>query len=211
MKASPELPSLRERKKQKTRAAIADVATRLFIARGFDHVTLQEVAAEAEVSVNTIFNYFTTKEELFFDLGDMAKAQPARIVRGRAPGESALDALERVLRESGKTRREHVDLFMKTIEQSPALLARERLLFQQSEDLLAQALLEGAGDDDDAKARIAAAMITSLEWTLLREFRARLLKGESERRIRAALEKLADAGFKALRGGLGTYCKRSRR
>jgi AcrR family transcriptional regulator len=58
---------LRESKKLETRREIADTAMRLFVERGFDHVTVAEVAAAARVSVKTVFNYFPTKEDLFFD------------------------------------------------------------------------------------------------------------------------------------------------
>ena len=58
---------LRETKKLATRQQIADVAMRLFVQRGFDQVTVAEVAAEAGVSEKTVFNYFPTKEDLFFD------------------------------------------------------------------------------------------------------------------------------------------------
>ena len=58
---STEIPGLRERKKAKTRLAISNIATQLFIERGFDNVTVAEVAAAADVSVATIFNYFETE------------------------------------------------------------------------------------------------------------------------------------------------------
>src|SRR4051812_39575192 len=60
-------PGLRERKKAATRQAISDIATRLFERRGFEHVTVAEIAEAANVSVKTVFNYFGSKEELFFD------------------------------------------------------------------------------------------------------------------------------------------------
>src|SRR6266567_1533882 len=89
---------LRERKKQRTRQAISDVATRLFIARGFDAVTVAEVAQAADVSVNTVFNYFSTKEDLFFDRAETFINEPSRIVRARRRGESVVDALYRSYR-----------------------------------------------------------------------------------------------------------------
>ena len=60
-------PGLREFKKARTRRAISDVATRLFAEQGFEAVTVAQIAAAAEVSIKTVFNYFTTKEDLFFD------------------------------------------------------------------------------------------------------------------------------------------------
>ncbi len=58
---------LRERKKRQTRQHISDVATGLFLERGFDAVTIAEVAEAADVSVNTVYNYFPAKEDLFLD------------------------------------------------------------------------------------------------------------------------------------------------
>ena len=61
------MAGLREWKKQHTRERIASEAMRLFVTRGFDHVTVAEVAEAAEVSEKTVFNYFPAKEDLFFD------------------------------------------------------------------------------------------------------------------------------------------------
>src|SRR5215470_16543652 len=84
---------LRERKKAATRRAISSTATRLFLERGFDRVTMADVAAAAGVSVNTIFNYFSTKEDLFFDRGEEVAEAMTRIVRERAEGEPPLEVL----------------------------------------------------------------------------------------------------------------------
>ena len=67
-----------------------------------DRVTIAEVAEAANVSVNTIFNYFSTKEELFFDRAEEVIDEPCRIVRERRPGESVVDALRRSFREAIK-------------------------------------------------------------------------------------------------------------
>src|ERR1700685_4848741 len=90
---SPEKPGLRARKKAKSRLAISNVATKMFIERGFDDVTVAEVAAAADVSVATIFNYFETKEELFFDReGELVEAQ-RRCILERKAGETITSAL----------------------------------------------------------------------------------------------------------------------
>lgn len=77
---------LRERKKRQTRQYISDVATGLFLARGFDAVTIAEIAEAAEVSVNTVYNYFPAKEDLFLDRSKGLVDRLCRFVRGRAAG-----------------------------------------------------------------------------------------------------------------------------
>src|SRR6058998_2688919 len=87
---------LREFKKQRTRQAIADAAMRLFVERGFDHVTVAEVAEAAGVSDKTVFNYFPTKEDLFYDEVPAREEALRQAIRGRRPGESILAALRRL-------------------------------------------------------------------------------------------------------------------
>ncbi len=100
-------PGLRQRKKDKTRwLVISQIATRLFIRRGLDRVTIAEVAAAADVSVNTIFNYFPTKEDLLFDREREVVAALANVVRGRPPGESVLEALRHSFRYARWMRRQ---------------------------------------------------------------------------------------------------------
>src|SRR6266436_2306829 len=95
-------PGLRERKKEQTRQLIFDVARRLFEAKGFDGVSVAEVARAADVSEVTVFNYFSTKEDLFY--GGMQFFEEVLIdaVRERAPGESVLEAFRRPVLEGLK-------------------------------------------------------------------------------------------------------------
>src|ERR1700679_2016550 len=88
-------PGLRERKKAQSRLAISNLATKMFIERGFDNVTVAEVAAAAEVSVATIFNYFETKEELFFDREGESIELQRRILVERKAGETITSVLRR--------------------------------------------------------------------------------------------------------------------
>src|SRR5436305_14133993 len=83
---------LRERKKQRTRQLIADTARRLFAERGFDRVTVAEIAREAEVAQATVFNYFPTKEDLFYSRLEAFEEQLLAAIRERAPGQRVLAA-----------------------------------------------------------------------------------------------------------------------
>jgi len=201
---------LRERKKQQTRLAISDIATRLFIARGFDQVTLAEVAAAADVSVNTIFNYFATKEELFFDRGDDVAEEPSRIVRERRPGESVIDAIRRVyvkaIKESSGFFQPHIKPFVATIEASAALRLRERAVYDEGEQRLVQTLIAEVGTRaGDPTPRVVAALITGIQWMLFQEFRVRLLRDEPETKIRAALLRTAERAFDLLESGFASF------
>src|SRR3954447_16170946 len=130
------MAGLRERKKQRTRELIADTARRLFADRGFEGVTVAEVAREADVFEATVFNYFPTKEDLFYSGLEAFEEQLLSAIRERDPGESALAAFARfVLTPRGLLAAkdpEAIDRLAATtrvIEESPALLERERKIF----------------------------------------------------------------------------------
>src|SRR3954447_9612861 len=91
---------LRERKKRRTRQEISDVATRLFFERGFEEVTLSEIAAAAEVSIKTIFNHFGSKEELYFDRADELREALVDTIVERDLGTTVLEALQALLTQN---------------------------------------------------------------------------------------------------------------
>src|ERR671936_377992 len=86
---------LRERKKQQTRRLIAETARRLFNERGFEQVTVAEIARAAEVSEKTVFNYFPAKEDLVYWRLESFEEELLAAVRERAVGESILSAFGR--------------------------------------------------------------------------------------------------------------------
>jgi AcrR family transcriptional regulator len=100
MVAMEDQPGLRERKKQQTWGLIAQTARRLFQERGFDAVTVADVARAADVSRKTVFNYFPTKEDLFYSGLEFFEARLLKAIRGRQPGESILAAFARFVTES---------------------------------------------------------------------------------------------------------------
>ncbi|MFF3911267.1 TetR/AcrR family transcriptional regulator [Streptomyces sp. NPDC001848] len=147
---------LRERKKRETRQRISDIATGLFLERGFVTVTIADVAEAADVSVNTVYNYFPTKEDLFFDRSAGVVDRLARWVRGRDVGESAARAVLRELREEVEAVSPRVglmegyDRFMRVIHEAPPLRSRLWTLQQEIHDNLEAALREETrvGADD---------------------------------------------------------------
>src|SRR3954469_18157698 len=123
---------LRERKKEETRRRIAQTARELFVERGFDRVTVDEVARAADVSQKTVFNYFPTKEDLFYWRMESFEEELLAAVRGRAEGESVIAAFGRFLLEQRgllanhePEAREQLVRISRMIEESPALRARE--------------------------------------------------------------------------------------
>ncbi|MGY5130245.1 TetR/AcrR family transcriptional regulator [Streptomyces nigrescens] len=142
---------LRERKKRQTRQYISDVATGLFLARGFDAVTIAEIAEAAEVSVNTVYNYFPAKEDLFFDRSKGVVGRLSRFVRGRAAGESAAAAVLRELREEVEAVSPRVglmegyDQFMRVVHGAPTLKARLWYMQQEVHTNLEETLREETG------------------------------------------------------------------
>src|SRR6266487_4314833 len=126
-------PGLRERKKQQTWGLIAQTAHRLFQEHGFDAVTVADVAEEADVSRKTVFNYFPTKEDLFYWRLEQFEEDLLEAIRERTPGESILAAFGRfVLTRRGLLAQQDPDAVERLAEltrmimESPALLARER-------------------------------------------------------------------------------------
>src|SRR3954466_15492654 len=129
-------PGLRERKKQRTRELIADTARRLFADRGFERVTVAEIAREAEVASATVFNYFPTKEDLFYSRLEAFEEELLMAIRERGEGRSVLDAFGDFLLGQGGVLAidapgadEQIRTITRIITESPALLARERQVF----------------------------------------------------------------------------------
>ncbi|MEU1207648.1 helix-turn-helix domain-containing protein [Nocardia sp. NPDC005825] len=201
--------ALREEKKRATRTALADAAMALFAEKGFDKVTVAEVARAANVSVNTAFNYYPTKEDLFFDRQDEVVDRLAAAVRDREPGESATAAVRRSFLD--RVRRDDPTLglapaattFWQLIDDSPALQARLRRLGEQTESALAEALAEatGAGAEDPVP-RLVAAALAGLDRALHAEIRRAVLTGVAPETVRAMAIRAATDGFDAAVTGL---------
>ena len=154
---------LRERKKQQTRQAIYDAARRLFTKRGFERVTVAEVARAANVSEVTVFNYFPTKEDLFYGGMRFFEEELLDAVRQRKPGEAAVKAFRRKLLESveGLRSKERFAAIRKATEAlaaSPSLLARERQIVDSYTRTLAE-LLHGGPEPDIESVAVATALM----------------------------------------------------
>lgn len=206
---------LRETKKQQTRTAIADAALALFLEHGFDRVTVAEVARHAGVSTNTVFNYFPTKEDLFFDRQAEAESHLATLVRDRVPGtcpvEVVRDDLLTALRRNEPMLGLHPGAlrFWQVIHDSPALRAREREIGEHAEAALAAALADHppttATTPDDTGLSMPALLAGAIAGThraALRELRRRIMSGEPPARARDAVASAAFRAFDLLCAGL---------
>jgi AcrR family transcriptional regulator len=210
---TPEKPGLRERKKAQSRLTISNVATKMFIQRGFDDVTVAEVAAAADVSVATIFNYFETKEELFFDReGEIIEAQ-RRFIVARKAGETITSVLHReflaAIDAVVPPLMAHNARFLRTIEGSSALRARVRLGFEKAEASLAETIAEEteavAGDPTP---QIVAAMLVAIWRTLVESAGAAALRGDPVASTKRRLRQACDRAFVLLEGGMRGYGKK---
>jgi AcrR family transcriptional regulator len=203
---------LRERKKRETRQRIADVAMGLFMQRGFDNVTVAEVARAADVSVNTVFNYFKVKEDLFLDRQDLAEQSLGRVVRDRAPGESMIQAIRRDLLDALDTRdwrygfSEGSDWFARMVEESPTLVARLREMHENRRAYLAEVLAdETDADPGDLTAHLVSAQVCAVIQTLTMHAVRRRIAGESWDEIVPDTRIEADRAFALLEHGIGDY------
>ncbi|HEX2313700.1 MAG TPA: TetR family transcriptional regulator [Thermomonospora sp.] len=204
---------LRELKKRQTRQAISDHATRLFIERGFDQVTIADVAAAAQVAKMTVTNYFPRKEDLALDLRDEFVQGLARAVAGRAPGESALAALRREYLDAVRRHDPVIGFsgpaFARMIAGSPALVARLREFHEAREEALAAVLAEETGADPaDLRPRVAAAQLGGAHRVLFAETLRRTLEGQDHDTMAAALTRAAEDAFALLEPSLGDYAVR---
>jgi AcrR family transcriptional regulator len=194
---------LRESKKLRTRQEIADQAMRLFAKRGFDRVTVAEVAAAADVSEKTVYNYFPTKEDLFFDEVPQREAALVAAIRDRKPGETILVALRHLqARECPRLCSPGFATFARIIEESTALKAKELEVMARFVRVLTDALQTELGIDE-RDARIAAGLLVSIHRQLFRAARKQALAGKhgpsAARRLRADL----DRAYHLLQHGLG--------
>ncbi|MEV7391777.1 MULTISPECIES: TetR/AcrR family transcriptional regulator [unclassified Streptomyces] len=181
---------LRERKKRQTRQYISDVATGLFVERGFDAVTVAEIADAADVSVNTVYNYFPAKEDLFFDRSAGLVDRMARWVRGRNAGESAAAAVLRELREEVEAVSPRVGLipgyaaFMRVIENAPALRSRLWAIGQEVQARLEDALREDTGAPaDDPVPHLIAGQLGWVHSTVMSVIGREMVKGGDPREV----------------------------
>ncbi len=195
MSTIPSPPGRRERKKAATRKAISDAATLLFLERGFDNVSIREVAEKADVSPTTVFAHFPQKEALVFDEDDEQREQLMAVVRDRPAGTSISAALLAYYRaellppfdHDGTRRREFLDF----IDRTPALGDYAARMWLRHEDSLAAVIAAEHGQDEPSdEVRAYARFVLQIQ----------LLVSGSEAPI-----PMLEAGFRILDHGWDRY------
>jgi AcrR family transcriptional regulator len=209
---------LRERKKQRTRQQIADAARRLFIERGFEHVTVAEIARVADVSEQTVFNYFPSKEDLVYWQMESFEEKLLNAIRERDPGESVLAAFARFVRtprgllaKPDAQAREQLAAVTRLIEESRALRAREQQIFAGYTESLAALVAEETGADTaDIEPWVAANAIMGVHQALIAYTRRRIVKGVRPSQLAREVPAQADRALARLERGLGGYALKRR-
>jgi AcrR family transcriptional regulator len=194
---------LRERKKRRTRQQISDVATTLFVVRGFDHVKVSEIAEIVGVSEKTVYNYFPTKESLVFDRADEGIARLAAALREReadeSPAKAVLRALGEDLDELGELPEEvhmFMPVFSEMVASTPALRAawldlQGRLVAVATEELAAHADVDPRDPEPLIAARAIAGLLEVAYESRVRHIEAGLRGGELREEVLADLERAA--------------------
>ncbi|MEV4279951.1 TetR/AcrR family transcriptional regulator [Actinoplanes xinjiangensis] len=200
-----EAGGLRARKKQRTRDAIADAAITLFLARGFDQVSVSEIATAAEVSKPTLFRYFPTKEDLILHRFADHNGEAARIVSGRHPDIAPMTALHQHFR-AGLDNFEPVT----GLNDHPEVVAFHHLVFATAS--LTGRLTQYSLDDEDALAaalgsgitgRLQAAQVIAVHRVLARTNWQKIADGRTARDVQPEALADADQAFAGLCHGAG--------
>ena len=162
----------RSRNRLATRKSISDAATRLFTERGFDHVTVDEIAEAADVGRMTVFNHFPRKEDMFFDRDEEIRETLRETVRQRDPRVSPIEALRLLAHRLVAEESPYVKFsaasqgFIETIEGSETLKARARAIRDEIAQFVALTLSEGAKREPaDPAAHLAGSLLLAT-WTV---------------------------------------------
>ncbi|GII31366.1 TetR family transcriptional regulator [Planotetraspora mira] len=204
---------LRERKKLQTRRAIFGVALELFRERGFDNVSVAEIAAKAGISKMTVFNYFPTKEDIVLGPMEEHVGDPAAIAEGRAPGEPIVAAFRRTFLERLEGRAPETGLnddaallqVLNLISETPSMVVRTFSFRHRSEQMLVEVLRDPAAGPHDLRARLIAGHLTGLWYTLQGENVRRIIGGERVGDVYPDAVAAANLGFDLLADGIGDY------
>lgn len=162
----------RSRKRIATKQSISDAATQLFMERGFDNVTVDEIAAAADVGRMTVFNHFPRKEDLFFDRDEEGRELLRQALQERDAAVSPIEALRLLAHRLVAEKSPYLSFshsgegFIDTITQSETLKARARAIRDEIAQLVMETMALSLGRPaEDPDARLAAGLLLAA-WTV---------------------------------------------
>ncbi|MBN9630085.1 MAG: TetR family transcriptional regulator [Actinobacteria bacterium] len=206
------MTTLRERKRDRTREALVASANRLFAERGFDGVTVAEIAEDADVGARTFFAYFPTKEDLLFPDAGARVAAAVAALREHAPDDDPLPALMRALDSVGVTgsdlTTERARLRLRLIAEHPSVQSRALRFQADAETAIAAALREsypGRYDTVEAAALVGAFMgaVTAALRAAFADVSGEVTGEVDEERIRARVRAAAERALAPWLGEAG--------
>lgn len=190
---------------------IADAAGLLFSERGFEAVTVDEVARAAGVSKQTVFNYFPTKEHLVFSRAAEQREAMLAAVRDRPPGLSLVDAFQEHMQSfwtevSSLADERPQSGFWAVLSASPTLLAHGREVNAANVATLAQLIRQEAGAHaHDLRPQVIANALVAPHAAVFDHWRRRILAGEQPRDLISELLDAADCAYDLLKDGIASY------
>jgi AcrR family transcriptional regulator len=160
--ATPVAPGLRERKRQQTRERLTRAAMTLFLERGFEATTLDDIAAAADISRRSFFHYFASKEDVVFAWQEDLTAALIAAVAARPANESMLTTAENAISAMVRQFKPGEAVAMARLKRdNPALQARDQVKYEKLERALAEALSKRAGHKTEKlQARLVAMIAT---------------------------------------------------
>lgn len=200
---------LRSRKRLAMRQGISNAATRLFFERGFDHVTVDEIAAAADVGRMTVFNHFPRKEDMFFDRDEEGREILRAALRQRDPGVAPIESLrllaQRLVAEDSPYVRFTVESqgFIETIEGSASLKARARAIRDEIAQVVAVALSECVGREaGDPAAHLAASLLLATWTVALIQAHQTFRRNQDTKEAKAVFLAIVDKGSSGLNAAM---------
>jgi AcrR family transcriptional regulator len=205
-----ELPGRRERKKRATRDAIYIAARTLFMKKGFDAVTVAEIAHAADVSEKTVFNHFATKEDLALAGSQDRLDRTLEALSLMLPGETVMEVFRRTTEANILVIEvDPVDQILavpRMVRGSQALQDRLYIDFERDARTLGPAVARAAGVEENDI--VAALVARTFAWTNRLIFRlavAGLMAGEDQKALAARLRAEADRAYDQLSRGFADY------
>lgn len=199
-------PNRQTRKRLATRQRISDIASRLFVERGFDQVTVDEIAEAADVARMTVFNHFSRKEDMFFDLDEEGREDLLAALQKKDARTSSIEALRLFAHWAVAEQRPYIrffeggsERFMETIQASEVLKARARAIRDELTDMLTIALAKAAHRrHPDPSANLAASLLVATWEVAFLEAHRIFRQSRNIKKANAAFLSIIDQGTRGL-------------